>query len=62
MSTFLRANATVDYPLYSVDYDPEDDTRIIVGGGGGANRSGVPNKIVRLPSGDCHLRNCLSYY
>ncbi|KAJ3490594.1 hypothetical protein NLG97_g5747 [Lecanicillium saksenae] len=45
MSKFVRANATVDYPLYTVDYDPQDDTRIIVGGGGGANRSGVPNKI-----------------
>ncbi|KAJ6789888.1 hypothetical protein PWT90_06334 [Aphanocladium album] len=52
MSKFVRANATVDYPLYTVDYDPEDDTRIIVGGGGGANRSGVPNKIVRLPYGE----------
>lgn len=45
-SPFPTARAEVDYPLYAVDFDPEDATRIVVGGGGGAGRSGVANKIV----------------
>lgn len=48
-SPFLRADAEVDYPLYAVDFDPEDASRIVIGGGGGVGRSGVPNKIVRTP-------------
>lgn len=44
--SFPRANAAVDYPLFAVDFDPEDATRIMVGGGGGPGRSGVANKIV----------------
>lgn len=40
------AKATLSYPLYACDFDPLDSTRLLVGGGGGAGRSGVGNKIV----------------
>ncbi|KAK4166804.1 hypothetical protein QBC43DRAFT_257666 [Cladorrhinum sp. PSN259] len=35
----------LSYPLYAVEFEPEDTNRLIIGGGGGANRSGVGNKI-----------------
>ncbi|KAK0630815.1 hypothetical protein B0T17DRAFT_529384 [Bombardia bombarda] len=38
----------LDYPLYAVDFDPQDANRVVVGGGGGAGRSGVGNKITVL--------------
>jgi hypothetical protein len=40
------AKATLSYPLYACDFDPKDATRLVVGGGGGAGKSGVGNKIV----------------
>lgn len=40
------AKATLSYPLYAVDFDPLDSSRLLVGGGGGAGRTGVGNKIV----------------
>lgn len=40
------AKATLAYPLYAVDFDPLDATRLVVGGGGGAGKTGVGNKIV----------------
>ncbi|KAL2135527.1 hypothetical protein VTI74DRAFT_8133 [Chaetomium olivicolor] len=40
-STELR----LSYPLYALDFDPSDENRLIVGGGGGAARSGVGNKV-----------------
>jgi len=43
------AKATLAYPLFACEFDPLDATRLFVGGGGGAGRSGVPNKIVRAP-------------
>jgi hypothetical protein len=42
------AKATLSYPLYACDFDPLDSTRLLVGGGGGAGRSGVGNKIVSI--------------
>lgn len=45
-STISSVTTTLSYPLYAVDFDPEDDRFLIVGGGGGAGRSGVGNKIV----------------
>ncbi|KAK4190059.1 hypothetical protein QBC35DRAFT_543570 [Podospora australis] len=39
------AELRLSYPLYAVDFDPQDDTRLVVGGGGGASRTGVGNKI-----------------
>lgn len=43
----LSAKVTLSYPLCACDFDPVDSTRLVVGGGGGAGRSGVGNKIVR---------------
>ena len=42
------ARATLDYLPYVCDFDPQDSNKLVVGGGGGANRSGVANRIVRL--------------
>ncbi|KAK0646007.1 hypothetical protein B0T16DRAFT_412407 [Cercophora newfieldiana] len=39
------ATQNLTYPLYACDFDPQDANRLVVGGGGGANRSGVANKI-----------------
>ncbi|KAK4044009.1 hypothetical protein C8A01DRAFT_12512 [Parachaetomium inaequale] len=39
------AELRLSYPLYALDFDPEDADRLIVGGGGGAARSGVGNKV-----------------
>jgi hypothetical protein len=47
------AKATLSYPLYVCDFDPLDSGRLVVGGGGGAGRSGVGNKIVSS-AGDFH--------
>ncbi|KAK6607290.1 hypothetical protein H4I95_04939 [Botrytis cinerea] len=44
------AKLTLPYPLYACDFDPVDSTRLVVGGGGGAGRSGVENKITLLDS------------
>lgn len=42
------AKITLTYPLYSADFDPEDDRYLLVGGGGGEGRTGVGNKIVSV--------------
>ncbi|RDL35364.1 Uncharacterized protein BP5553_07295 [Venustampulla echinocandica] len=42
------AKATLSYPLWACDFDPLDSSRLVVGGGGGAGRSGVGNKITLL--------------
>lgn len=44
--------ATLDYPIYTADFDPYNRGYLVVGGGGGEGRNGVGNKIVRLRS--CH--------
>lgn len=46
-SPFDTAKLTLDYLPYACEFDPQDANRLLVGGGGGANRSGVANKIVR---------------
>ncbi|RDA94330.1 hypothetical protein CP533_3829 [Ophiocordyceps camponoti-saundersi (nom. inval.)] len=46
----------LDYPLYALDFDPEDAARLLVGGGGGASRSGVGNKITVLEARQDELR------
>ncbi|KAH7162306.1 hypothetical protein B0J13DRAFT_5483 [Dactylonectria estremocensis] len=45
---FPCASIELDYPLYALDFDKEDSNRLVVGGGGGAGRSGVGNKITVL--------------
>ncbi|KAL1897706.1 hypothetical protein Sste5346_004014 [Sporothrix stenoceras] len=44
------SHTTLDYPLYVCDFDPTDAGRLIVGGGGGASRTGVGNKLTLLNS------------
>ncbi|KUJ20014.1 uncharacterized protein LY89DRAFT_612048 [Mollisia scopiformis] len=39
------AKLTLSYPLYACDFDPLDSARLVVGGGGGAGRTGVGNRI-----------------
>lgn len=41
------AKITLSCPLFAADFDPRDDSLLLVGGGGGEGRSGVGNKIVR---------------
>ncbi|KAL0932053.1 uncharacterized protein CTRU02_213006 [Colletotrichum truncatum] len=45
MAPFETAKLTLDYLPYACEFDPQDANRLLVGGGGGANRSGVANKI-----------------
>ncbi|CAD6440017.1 eaf0bf0a-5e41-441a-8257-3e4c6eaea4bb [Sclerotinia trifoliorum] len=42
------AKSTLSYPLYACDFDPINPSRLVVGGGGGAGRTGVGNKITLL--------------
>ncbi|KAI9807376.1 MAG: hypothetical protein M1833_000120 [Piccolia ochrophora] len=42
------ATTTLSYPLFAADFDPFDDSYLLVGGGGGEGRSGIPNKITLL--------------
>lgn len=44
-SPFPQASIELDYPPYAVAFDEQDSNRLVVGGGGGAGRSGVGNKI-----------------
>ncbi|POS87165.1 hypothetical protein EPUL_003183, partial [Erysiphe pulchra] len=44
----VASKALVSVPLYTCDFDPLEPSRLIVGGGGGANKSGVSNKIVSI--------------
>lgn len=55
---FPCASIELDYPLYALDFDQEDSNHLVVGGGGGAGRSGVGNKIVRRLSRSPHSRAC----
>ena len=41
------AKVTLSYPLYACDFDPNNAARLVVGGGGGAGKNGIGNKIVR---------------
>lgn len=48
MAPFPESTIDVGYPLYGCDFDPQDPNRLFVGGGGGATKSGVGNKITLL--------------
>lgn len=53
-SNVSYAKYTLPYPVYAAEFDPYNRGYLIVGGGGGEGRSGVPNQIVRLSSdGSC---------
>ncbi|KAI4240985.1 MAG: hypothetical protein LQ352_007524, partial [Teloschistes flavicans] len=42
------AKLTLSYPLYASDFDPQNSSFLLVGGGGGEGRSGVGNKITLI--------------
>ena len=44
--TTHKAHPTPGFPVYCMDW--ADDQTVLLGGGGGASRSGIENKIVRL--------------
>ncbi|MCJ1306902.1 hypothetical protein MMC25_000546 [Agyrium rufum] len=46
--TTASAHLALSYPIYAVDFDPQDSDFLLVGGGGGEGRSGVGNKITLL--------------
>ncbi|OBT63293.1 hypothetical protein VE03_07959 [Pseudogymnoascus sp. 23342-1-I1] len=46
------AKVTLSYPLYACDFDPNDATRLVVAGGGGAGKNGVGNKISVLDASE----------
>jgi hypothetical protein len=62
--TSHKEHPTLGYPVYCLDW-VTDDT-LILGGGGGASRSGIDNKLVRCGQEAGHpwkvqadpLRNC----
>ncbi|CEJ54789.1 hypothetical protein PMG11_01082 [Penicillium brasilianum] len=43
--TIHSAKLTLSCPLFAADFDPRNNGRLLVGGGGGESRSGVGNKI-----------------
>lgn len=43
--TVYSAKLTLSCPLFAADFDPRNNGRLLVGGGGGEGRSGVGNKI-----------------
>ena len=45
-STVSFAKATLPYPLFAADFDPYNRGYLVVGGGGGESKTGVPNQIV----------------
>ncbi|KAK5109486.1 hypothetical protein LTR62_006938 [Meristemomyces frigidus] len=42
------AKATLPYPLFAADFDPYNRGYLVVGGGGGESKTGVPNKLTVL--------------
>lgn len=50
-SPIADAKITLSYPLYAADFDPENSSFLLVGGGGGEGRSGIGNKIVGAVGG-----------
>lgn len=41
------AKAELGYPIFSAEFDPYNRGYLVVGGGGGENKAGIANKIVR---------------
>lgn len=48
VTTLPSAKITLSCPLWACDFDPHDANQLVVGGGGGAGRHGVGNKIALL--------------
>lgn len=45
--TTHKSHPTPSFPVYCLDW--ADDQTLLMGGGGGASRSGISNMLVRLP-------------
>ena len=45
------ATTTLKYPIFAAEFDPYNRGYLVVGGGGGEAKSGVPNQIVRFLHG-----------
>lgn len=54
-SKIAFSKVTLSYPLYAAEFDPYNRGYLVVGGGGGAGRSGVGNKLVRANTIDMSL-------
>ncbi|KAM0719060.1 hypothetical protein Q7P37_004965 [Cladosporium fusiforme] len=46
------AKATLPFPIFAAEFDPYNRGYLVVGGGGGEGRSGVPNQIAVLDVSD----------
>jgi len=44
------AKTTLSYPLFAAEFDPYNRGYLVVGGGGGESKTGVPNRIVSRPA------------
>ena len=44
------AKTTLPFPIFAAEFDPYSRGYLVVGGGGGESKSGVPNQIVRTES------------
>ncbi|KAL9002920.1 MAG: hypothetical protein Q9188_004175 [Gyalolechia gomerana] len=44
----VAAKLELSYPLYASDFDPQNNSFLLVGGGGGESRTGVGNKITLI--------------
>ena len=53
-STVSFAKATLPYPLFAADFDPYNRGYLVVGGGGGESKTGVPNQIVSMVESQYH--------
>lgn len=42
------AKTTLPFPIFAAEFDPYSRGYLVVGGGGGEGRSGVPNQIVSI--------------
>ncbi|KAK5134888.1 hypothetical protein LTR08_005978 [Meristemomyces frigidus] len=51
-SSVSFAKATLPYPLFAADFDPYNRGYLVVGGGGGESKTGVPNRISVLDVSD----------
>lgn len=49
-SKVTYAKAALPYPLFAADFDPYNRGYLVVGGGGGESKTGVPNQIVSFRS------------
>jgi len=51
------AKTSTTYPLFAAEFDPYNRGYLVVGGGGGESKTGVPNQIVSvmcLPHEEAH--------